>query len=77
MERFKARVVAGGNFQGYGEEYLETYAAVVYFSLVQMFLYLFLSLKMDVAQLDVKTAFLNGNITDNVWVMSPREIPRR
>lgn len=28
-ERFKSRVVAGGNFQTYGEDYPETYAPVV------------------------------------------------
>jgi len=77
VERFKARVVAGGNFQIYGENYKETYAPVVPFSLVRMFLYLVLCLNMVVAQLDVKTAFLNGDLSENVWVMSPRGIPGR
>ena len=77
VERFKARVVAGGNFQKYGEDYLETYAPVVPFSVVRMFLYLTLTLHMCIAQLDVKTAFLNGELAENVWVMSPRGIPGR
>lgn len=33
VERFKARVVAGGKFQVYGEKFFETYAPVVAFSL--------------------------------------------
>lgn len=73
VERFKARIVAGGNFQVYGENYKETYAPVVSFSLVRIFLYLALCLNMYVAQTDVKTAFLNGHLTEDVWVMSPRE----
>ena len=77
VERFKARVVAGGNFQTYGENYKETYAPVVSFSLVRIFLYLVLCLNMFVAQLDVKTAFLNGDLTEPIWVMSPRGIPGR
>lgn len=32
VERFKARIVAGGNFQVYGLNYLETYAPVVDFA---------------------------------------------
>lgn len=77
VERFKARIVAGGNFQKYGEDYLETYAPVVSFSIVRIFLYLVLCLGMYVAQVDVKTAFLNGDLAENVWVMSPRGIPGR
>lgn len=77
VDRFKARVVAGGNYQTYGENYKETYAPVVSFSLVRIFLYLVLSVKMHVVQLDVKTAFLNGELLEDVWVMSPRGIPER
>lgn len=75
VERFKARVVAGGNHQTYGEDYMETYAPVVSFTLVRLFLYLALCLRMHIGQVDVKTAFLNGDLSESVWVMSPRGIP--
>ena len=75
IERFKARIVAGGNYQVYGENYKETYAPVVSFPLVRIFLYFVVCLKMFVTQLDVKTAFLNGELKEDVWVMSPRGIP--
>lgn len=74
VERFKARIVAGGNYQTYGEDYFETYAPVVSFPLVRIFLYLVLCMNMFVAQLDVKTAFLNGELDEDVWVMSPRGV---
>ena len=77
VDRFKARFVVGGNFQKYGEDYNETYAPVVSFSLVRVFLYLVLCLRMCIGQLDVKTAFLNGDLEEEVWVMSPRGIPGR
>ena len=63
VERFKAQVVAGGNYQTYGEDYLESYAPVVSFSLVHMFLYLTLCLKLHIAQLDI----LNGELNEDVW----------
>lgn len=74
VEGFRARVVAGGNFQTYGEDYKETYAPVVSFSPVRIFHYLVLCMNMCVAQLDLKTAFLNGDLAEDVWVMSPRGI---
>lgn len=66
VQRFKARVVAGGNHQTFGQDYMETYAPVVSFSVVGLFLYLTLSLQMYVAQVDVKTAFLNGELKEDV-----------
>lgn len=77
VERFKARVVAGGNFQVYGENFVETYAPVVSFTAVRIFLYLAVRSNMHRAELDVKTAFLNGFLTEDIWVDSPRGIPSR
>ncbi len=73
--RFRGRTVAGGNYQIFGENYFETYAPVVTFALVRIFLYIALCLGMKRCQLDVKTAFLNGHLSIDIWVMSPRGIP--
>ena len=72
VERFKARIVARGSYQTYGEDYFETYAPVVSFPLVGIFLYLLLCLNMVVGQLNVKTAFLNGELNEDVWVVDVR-----
>lgn len=75
VERFNARVVAGGNHQAYSETYKETYTPVVSFKIVPLLLYLTLCLGMSIGQVDVKTAFLNGELSESVCVMSPRGIP--
>lgn len=75
VERFRAHIVAGGNHQVYGENYKETHSPVVSFSLVRIFLYLTLCLGMSIFQVDMKKAFLNVDLSESVWVMSPRGIP--
>eukprot|EP00171_Calliarthron_tuberculosum_P002470 IDg2470t1 len=75
VERFKARIVAGGNFQTYGSDYTDTYAPVVDFALVRLFLCVAMNRGMYVSQADVKTAFLNGELDEDVWVLSPKGIP--
>lgn len=77
IDRFRSRIVAGGNYQTFGENFFETYAPVISFMLVRVFLYIALCLGMKRAQIDVKTAFLNGILSDDVWVMSPKGIPGR
>lgn len=72
IEGFKARIVAGGNFQTYGEVYMETYASVISFALVSTFLYFPLCWNMAVTELDVKTSLLNGEFAESVSVMSAR-----
>lgn len=66
VERFKARIVGGGNFEMYGVDYMDTYAPVVSLPVVRIFLYLVLSINMSVAQLDIKTAVLNGELEEDV-----------
>lgn len=75
VHRFKARPVVGGNHQTYGLNYLETYAPVVEFPTVRLFLHLVLYFGLFAGQIDIKSAFLNGNLDDDVWVMSPHGMP--
>lgn len=72
---FRARTVADGNYQVFCENYFETKAPVVTFVLVRIFLYISLCLRMKRGQLDVKISFLNGILSIDIWVMSPRGIP--
>jgi Reverse transcriptase (RNA-dependent DNA polymerase) len=75
VERFKARIVAGGNNQQFVQDNFETYAPVADFAIVRVFLYIAVCSNMRMAQVDVETTFLNGELDENVWVMSPRGMP--
>lgn len=58
-ERFNNQIVAGGNFQNYGERYMKAHAPAVSFAVVSAFLYLATSENMIMVRSDVKSAFLN------------------
>lgn len=45
--------------------------------MVCLFLYLVVCLQQNVARIDINTAFLNGVLTGDVWVVSPRGISGR
>lgn len=76
VDRFRSRPVADGNYQVYGENYLETYAPVISFDMVRIFLYIALLWRVSQAQLDVNTAFSSGLLAEAIWVMSPKGIAR-
>jgi alpha-acetolactate decarboxylase len=74
MERLSGSrhgIVAGGNHQQFGQDYFETYAPVVDFAIVRVLLYVAVCSNMCMAQIDVKTAFLNVELDEDVWVRSP------
>lgn len=73
-EPFKARIVANRNFQYHSNDYFESYAPDASFPLVRIFLCLVLYLNMFIAQLDMKTAYMNGLLDESVSVISPRGI---
>ena len=68
-QRFKTRVLGGGIFLTFGYGYHGRYAPVAPFSLVPGFLYLVVSRNLCITQPDVKTAFMNGELTEGVCVM--------
>lgn len=70
VQQLKARIVTGGNFQVFGENFVETYAPVVSFTAVRMFRYIAVQNNMYREQLDVITAFLNGALSNDFWVES-------
>ena len=75
FERCKTRIVAGGNHQTFGVDYHETHAPVVDFATVRFFLRLAVIFSWERMQIDVKTAFLNGDLEEEIYVRSPRGIP--
>ena len=71
VERFKARLVAKGYAQKYGINYEETFSPVVRFSSIRALLAFAVQNDMLIHQMDVVTAFLNGNLKEEIYMEQP------
>jgi hypothetical protein len=71
IERFKGRVVAKGYTQVEGLDYDETFAPVVKFTSIRTPLTLAAHLDLEIHQVDVKTAFLNGKLNEEIYLRPP------
>lgn len=70
-ERFKARLVARGFSQKYGLDFKETFAPVVRHSTIRFLFALANQNDMDIDHIDIKTAFLNGELTETIYMEQP------
>jgi len=71
VEWYKARLVAKGYAQRYGIDYDETFSPVVRFSSIRALLAFAVQNDILVHQMDVVTAFLNGNLEEEVYMEQP------
>ena len=71
VERFKARLVARGFAQTYGIDYEETFSPVVRFSSIRVLLAFAVQRGMLIHQMDVVTAFLNGELAEEIFMEQP------
>lgn len=69
--KHKARLVAKGYVQKKGIDYEEVFAPVARLDTVKLILALAANRGWEVHHLDVKTAFLNGELEEEVYVMQP------
>ena len=76
ISRYKARLVAQGFSQQEGVDYEETFAPVAKYSSIRTVLAISNELNLEVHQMDVKTAFLNGDIDTDIYMKQPEGFVR-
>jgi len=71
VERYKARLVAQGFSQKYGADYDETFCSVVRLESLHALIALSVQHGLKLHQIDVTTAFLNGELEEEVYMKQP------
>ena len=71
VDKFKARLVAKGYAQEYGVDYTEVFAPVARLDTIRIILAMAAHYNWQVYQLDVKSAFLHGELKEDIYVQQP------
>ena len=71
VETFKARLVAKGYTQKEGIDYEKTFSPVAIFKSIWILLTIAAKLDYEIWEMDVKTAFLNGNLEEDIYMRQP------
>ncbi|GBM94721.1 Retrovirus-related Pol polyprotein from transposon TNT 1-94 [Araneus ventricosus] len=70
--KYKARLVARGFMQKEGVDYTETFSPVISMPSLRLVLVLILQENLHSCVMDVKTAFLNGDLDEVVYMSQPQ-----
>ncbi|GJR78245.1 zinc finger, CCHC-type containing protein [Tanacetum coccineum] len=71
IEKFKARLVIQGFRQKSGIDYFDTYAPVARISTIRLLIAMTSIYSLIIHQMDVKTAFLNSELDEEVYMNQP------
>ena len=72
-EKFKARLVAKGFSQKYGVDFKETFSPTAYYDTIRLLIALSAKYQLKISQMDVSTAFLNAELTEEIYMEQPPE----
>ena len=71
INKFKARIVAKGYSQIEGIDYNETFAPVTSLATLRVMIALAASRDLEIHQMDVKSAYLNGDLKEEIYMKQP------
>ena len=71
ITRYKARMVAKGYTQEYGIDYHDTFAPVLKYKTLRIIMALSVGEDIVIEQMDVKTAFLNADVSEDIYIQVP------
>ena len=71
MDKYKVRLVAKGYKQKYGIDYKEVFAPVARQDTIRLIISITTQKSWPIYQLDVKSAFLHGELQEEVYVEQP------
>lgn len=69
--RYKARLVAKGFRQREGIDYFDTFAPVARYESIRILLAIAAKRDYEIMKFDVKTAFLNGDLQEEIYIEQP------
>ena len=75
VEQFKARLVARGFSQVYGEDYTETFAPTVQMDTLRIFLAIVAAEDLECHQYDIKNAFTESKLQEKIYLSKPDGVP--
>ncbi|KAI0510700.1 hypothetical protein KFK09_011309 [Dendrobium nobile] len=75
VNKFKARLVVKGYKQKQGIDYEKVFAPIAKFDIIRLIFFIAAMNRWQIHQLDVKSAFLNGVLEEEVYVDQPEDQP--
>jgi hypothetical protein len=68
IDKYKARLVVKGYKQKEGVDYFDTYSPVTRITSIKMLIAIVVLYNLEIHQMDVKTAFLNGELDEEIYM---------
>ena len=71
IDKYKARLVVKGYRQTEGLDFFDTYSPVTRITSIRLFIAIAALHNLEIHQMDVKTAFLNGELDEEIYMEQP------